>query len=149
MTVDTLIGDLNKTDTTVGVDIAGASRVAVVIRTARKSSNTTNVLASYQAQVADSNGTAAEWHTITSFYENPMVYSVATSAADTLMWVFLVDAYPDTLALDGAPAGVTVCTHAGQAYVRNSRFLRLIGDPTCYAGDTLLTRAAITKTYPR
>uniref|UniRef100_A0A6M3XFC9 Uncharacterized protein n=1 Tax=viral metagenome TaxID=1070528 RepID=A0A6M3XFC9_9ZZZZ len=153
---DTLIGDTNKNDTTLAVDVAGAERVSVTLYTRRKSANTTNVLVSYWAQVADSSAKTAVWHTISSHVDaavtNDMVYSVASSTGDTLMWVLVNPAYPDTLNLDvtgGVAGGVTVCTHAGQSMFRTSRFFRLVADPTSYAGDTVLSNGVITKTYPR
>jgi len=74
--VDTLIGDTNKNDTTVGVDIAGAAGISVTITANEKSANTTNVLGTCTFQVADSNGTAAEWHTLPS-----STWSASASAA--------------------------------------------------------------------
>uniref|UniRef100_A0A6M3XEY9 Uncharacterized protein n=1 Tax=viral metagenome TaxID=1070528 RepID=A0A6M3XEY9_9ZZZZ len=138
---DTMIGDQNKTDTTVAVDIAGAQGISITIVARENTYGADNIKYTMYFQVADSSATAAAWHTLNT------TYSASASNGATTFVLALNPTFPDSVY--AAQTGMTAFTHGDQAYVRNSRYIRMILDPTAYAADTFEVRAHITKIYPR
>lgn len=135
--VDTMVAaTLN--DTTLPLDISGATYVGVTILSESKNNDSDFTMF---AQVGAQSDTTGPWHTLPTSYsvDNTAGAAVGQSedmGRDTTFWMLANNTFLDTILSVSSTTGMTRLPLGEQGYVRGARWLRFWFDPDTSAGDT-------------